>query len=346
MTPQQWSSAATKLARANPGLNRAEIITRMNLQGMPRPTGVESKGTDSKGRPRFGPKTRSQGQTERRKDHEKTSTSEAADQLAQLKEMQQTMNNMAAHARSIGLDVENTNLEHAYPSDQADVIGDRGRPGDYTYLNPDNEASWKTAFEQYNRTYGGSRYRLIPREQGYRVVDTAYADHLGSDNLPGMDVDESMSTEQIFNALPIMIRQDLSIRQTQFPGQGPLPGLTTTAGQVRWKPPALPGFDTSVQPGPSVTAPQGGGYTAPQVMETNGENGTNGDNGHSHSNGGPPKNGSNGKDTYVTPQVMETNGGPTVDLDTVRNVVVGTAVAAGALVVEAGKVFFNPLASP
>ncbi len=36
MTPQEWASAANKLSRANPGLTRAEIITKMNLQGMPR----------------------------------------------------------------------------------------------------------------------------------------------------------------------------------------------------------------------------------------------------------------------------------------------------------------------
>ena len=276
MTPQEWASAANKLSRANPGLTRAEIITRMNLQGMPRPTGVESKGTDSKGNPRFGKKTRSQGQTARRKQHEQTSTSEAQQQLEALQQWQQTMNNMAAAAG-----MEGTNLEHAYPSDQAgDVIQDRGRAGDYTYLNSDSDAAWKTALEQYIRSYKDNRYRLLRGNYGDRIVDTRYADDLvDPQDLPGMDVDPSMTPEQIFTALPILVRQDLSMRQTQFPGQAPLPGLTTTAGKAQWKPPALPGFDTSEQPGPTVTAPQGGGYYAPQVMEVNGENGENGKNG-------------------------------------------------------------------
>lgn len=263
MTPKEWASAANRMARANPGLSRAEIITKMNLEGMPRPTGVEGKGTDSKGNPRFGVKTRSKGQTARRREHEKTSTAESQSQLEQLQQWQQTMNNMAAAAG-----MEGWNLEHAYPSDHAgDVIRDRGRAGDYTYLNPDSDAQWKTAVEQYIRSYKDNRYRLMRGNLGDRIVDTRYADDLvDPQDLPGMDVDPSMSPEQIFSALPIIVRQDLSMRQTQFPGQGPLPGLTTTAGKAQWKPPALPGFDASEQPGPSVTAPQDSGYKAPQVM--------------------------------------------------------------------------------
>lgn len=263
MTPKEWASAANKMSRANPGLSRAEIITKMNLEGMPRPTGVEGKGTDSKGNPRFGVKTRSKGQTARRREQEKTSTAESQSQLEQLQQWQQTMNNMAAAAG-----MEGWNLEHAYPSDHArDVIQDRGRAGDYTYLNPNSDAQWKTSVEQYIRSYKDNRYRLLRGNFGDRIVDTRYADDLvDPQDLPGMDVDPSMTPEQIFTALPIIVRQDLSMRQTQFPGQGPLPGLTTTAGKAEWKPPALPGFDTSEQPGPSVTAPQDSGYEAPQVM--------------------------------------------------------------------------------
>ena len=302
MTPQEWSSAANKMSRANPGLSRAEIITRMNFKGMPRPTGVKNKGTTANGRPVFGPKTRSQGQIDRRHNHEKTSTTESADHLKQLKEQQATMNNMAAYARSIGLDVDDTNLEHAYPSDQSDPIGNRGLPGDYTYLNSKSEAAWKTSVEQYNRTQGGKRYRLIPRQDGYRIVDTRYADHLGEHDLPGMDVDESMRPEQIFNILPFMVRQDLSMRQTQFPGLQPLlPQLLRTPQQTGYKPPSLPGF-TGINRQPSVTAAPTP-YVPPVVMQYsydtyNGTNGTNGTNGGTPSpptNGGS-SNGGNGHD--------------------------------------------------
>ena len=265
MTPQEWSSAANKLSRANPGLTRKQIITKMNLNKMPRPAGVEGKGTDSKGNPRFGPKTRSQGQTERRRDHEKTSTPEAQDALEQLQSWQATMNNMAA-----ANGVEGANLEHTYASDHAaEVIQDRGRAGDYTYLNPNSEAAWKTAMEQFIRTKRGNNYRLLNGADNYRLVDKRYADDLVDPyDLPGMDIDPSMKPEQIFSALPFIVAQDLSMKQTQFPGQGPLPGLTTTAGKAQWKPPALPGYDMSEEPGPAVTAPQGGGYVAPQVMES------------------------------------------------------------------------------
>ena len=265
MTPKEWASAATQMSRANPGLSREEIITKMNLEGMPRPTGVENKGTDKKGNLRFGVKTRSKGQTARRKQHEQTSTTEAQEALKQLQSWQATMNNMAA-----ANGVEGANLEHAYPSDHAaEVIQDRGRAGDYTYLNPDSEAAWKTAMEQFIRTKRGNNYRLLNGADTYRLVDKRYADDLVDPyDLPGMDIDPSMKPEQIFSALPFIVAQDLSMKQTQFPGQGPLPGLTTTAGKAQWKPPALPGYDMSEEPGPAVTAPQGGGYVAPQVMES------------------------------------------------------------------------------
>mgnify|MGYP003116110955 CR=1 FL=1 len=293
----------------------------MNLQGMPRPTGVENKGTDSKGNPRFGKKTRSKGQTARRKQHEQTSTSESQQQLEALQQWQQTINNMAAAAG-----MEGWNLEHAYPSDHAgDVIQGRGHAGDYTYLNPKSDAAWKTAVEQYIRSYKDNRYRLLRGNFGDRIVDTRYADDLvDPQDLPGMDVDPSMSPEQIFTALPILVRQDLSMRQTQFPGQGPLPGLTTTAGKAQWKPPALPGFDTSEQPGPTVTAPQGGGYSAPQVMETNGNGNGNGyENGNGNGNGGGYSNG-NGN-------------GNGVDFELINNVVLGTGAVIGGLIIEGGK---------
>lgn len=298
MTPQEWASAANKLSRANPGLSHSDVISKMKEAGMHRPAGIKNNGYDSQRRPMFKPKSRSQGQKDRRTNHEKPSTTEAADQLAELKEMQQTMNNMAAHARSIGIDVEDTHLEHFYPSDQADVIGGRGRPGDYTYVNPKSDSDWKTSFEQFNRTHGGSRYRLLPRQQGYRVADTAYADHLGTEELPGMDVDESMDIEQIFTVLPFMIRQDLALKKTKFPGAEQQSPIQTTGGRVVYRPPSLPGFMEQERT-PQVTPPQSK-YVPPVVMQyshetyTNGENGKNGDNGHSHSNGSPPKNGGNG----------------------------------------------------
>ena len=333
MTPKEWASAASKLSRTNPGLTHAEVISRMKDAGMPRPPGVKNNGYDKLRRPMFKAKTRSQRQKDQRANHEKTSTTEAADQLAKLKNWQQTMNNMAAaHG------IEGWNLEHAYPSDHAsDVIQDRGRAGDYTYLNPDSDAQWKTAVEQYIRSYRDNRYRLLRGNFGDRIVDTRYADDLvDPQDLPGMDVDPSMTPEQIFTALPILVRQDLSMRQTQFPGQGPLPGLTTTAGKAQWKPPTLPGFDTSEQPGPVVTAPQGGGYYAPQVMEANG-NGGNGTNG----------NGTNGQTAPVTIEPPTNgNGGNSNGVDyTAQNaqqlLELGQKISDASLVIRAGKAIWD-----
>jgi hypothetical protein len=299
MTPSEWASAANKFSRANPGLTRAEIITKMNLQGMPRPTGVEGKGTDAKGNPRFGIKTRSKGQTARRKQHEQTSTEASSDNLEKLRQWQETINNMAAYAG-----MEGAHHEHYAPSDMTDMLAGEGAPGDYVDNRPQSYSRWKTAVEQYNRTKRHNRYRLVETPEGARIVDRRYADaRVDPYDLPGMDIDESMDVEQVFSALPFMVAHDLSMRHTEFPGQTNLPGLTTTAdGQVHFKMPALPGFDTSVQPGPSVTAPQGGGYYAPQVMEVNG-NGTNGTNGTNGSTTPatiePPINGNGGNGNGV-----------------------------------------------
>ena len=283
MTPSEWASAANKFSRANPGLTRAEIITRMNLQGMPRPTGVEGKGTDAKGNPRFGTKSRSKGQTARRKQHEQTSTQASADNLEQLRQQQEDITNIAAYAG-----MEGAYHEHYAPSDMTDMLAGEGAPGDYVDNRPQSYSRWKTSVEQYNRTKFGGKYRLVETPEGVRIVDRRYADaRVDPYDLPGMDVDESMDVEQIFSALPFMVAHDLSIRQTAFPGQTNLPGLTTTAdGQVHFKMPALPGFDTSVQPGPSVTAAPGT-YSSPQVMETNG-------NGNGNGNGATPPNGNGG----------------------------------------------------
>ena len=288
MTPSEWASAANKLSRSNPGLSRAEVITKMNLQGMPRPTGVEGKGKDAKGNPRFGIKTRSKGQTARRKQHEQTSTDASADNLARLRQQQETINNMAAYAG-----MEGAHHEHYAPSDMTDMLAGEGAPGDYVDNRPQSYSRWKTSVEQYNRTKFGNRYRLVETPEGARIVDRRYADaRVDPYDLPGMDIDESMDVEQIFSALPFMVAHDLSMRQTEFPGQTNLPGLTTTAdGQVHFKMPALPGFDTSVQPGPSVTAAPGT-YSSPLVMETNG-------NGNGNGNGAGPSNGNGNGNGFV-----------------------------------------------
>lgn len=293
MTPSQWASAAGKLARANPQLTRAQIITKMNLDGMPRPTGVENKGTDRKGNLKFGTKTRSPGQKSRRINHEKTSTPQSTDNLKQLEQDRNEINNVAAYA---GLDPAHP--EHTAPSDMTDMLPDEGAPGDFVNNRPKSYSDWKTATEQYIRTKHPD-YRLVETPEGPRIVDRRYADNrVDPYELPGMNVDESMDIEQIFNVLPFMISQDLALKKTQFPGAEQQSPIKTTGGRVVYRPPSLPGFMEQERT-PQVTPPQSK-YVPPVVMQyshetyTNGENGTNGDNGHSHSNGSPPKNGGNG----------------------------------------------------
>ena len=331
MTPQEWASAASKLSRANPGLTHAEVISRMEDGGMPRPPGVKNNGYDKQRRPMFKARTRSQGQKDKRSNHEKTSTTEAADQLAKLKTWQQTINNMAA-----AQGMEGWNQEHAYPSDHAaDVILDRGRAGDYTYLNPDSDAEWKTAVEQYIRSYRDNRYRLLRGNFGDRIVDTRYADDLvDPQDLPGMDVDPSMTPEQIFTALPIIVRQDLSMRQTQFPGTQQQPGIQTTAGKVEFKPGQLGGFVPEERT-PYVTPPSPK-YVPPLVQQysyqINGNGNGNG-NGNvatpAYVNGGPPTNGNGG------------NGANYQDQNVADLMQLGQKLSDASLVFRAGKVIWD-----
>ena len=294
MTPAEWASAANKLSRSNPGLNRAEIITKMNDQGMPRPTGVEGKGTYASGNPKFGQKTRSKGQTARRKQHEQTSTESSTDNLQRLRQWQETMNNMAAYAG-----MEEAHHEHYAPSDMTDMLAGEGAPGDYVANRPKSYSTWKTAFEQYIRTKRGNKYRLLETPEGVRIVDRRYADvRVDPYDLPGIDVDESMDVERVFSALPFIVGQNLSLPKTSFPG---LPSLITeglrTPPQTKLTPQALAGFPEMPEMGPTTSEPPTK-YVPPVDMQYRLDAYTNGngkDNGNGNgdysdkSNGGPPK---------------------------------------------------------
>ena len=323
MTPSEWASAANKFSRANPGLTRAEIITRMNLQGMPRPTGVEGKGTDAKGNPRFGVKTRSKGQTARRKQHEQPSTEASADNLKRLRQLQLMINNMAAHA---GMD--GAHFEHYAPSDMTDMLGDEGAPGDYADNRPLKYSKWKTAVEQYNRTKKDNRYRLVETPEGARIVDRRYADaRVDPYDLPGMDVDESMDVEQVFRALPFMVSNDLSMRQTQFPGQSS-PRLTTSAPSSSYTPIPLGGIDFSRIPQQTKTPPMTK-IPPVTVMESNGkENGNGNGNGYSGYNGNGNGNGNGHVDLERLSELLAKG---LTGARILKNVVGGVVSAAGSL---------------
>jgi len=123
-----------------------------------------------------------------------------------------------------------------------------------------------------------------------RLRDAGYALGDNPDNLQGLspednkakyqdskDLQNYLGSREALGQSPsarntnlIVTGEDLSQRTTSFPQQNQ-GSLTTTSGQVRYTPDVLPGFDTSEQPGPSVTAAPGT-YSSPQVMETNSNN--------------------------------------------------------------------------
>ena len=99
----------------------------------------------------------------------------------------------------------------------------------------------------------------------------------------------------------IVVGEDLSTRQTQFPGTQQQPGIQTTAGKVEFKPGQLGGF-VHEERTPYVTPPSPK-YVPPLVQQysyqTNGNDNGNGiANGNSaapaYVNGGPPTNGNGG----------------------------------------------------
>jgi|TARA_R100000479_G_C6363790_1_gene194121 hypothetical protein len=347
MTPSEWASAASKLSRANPKLSRPQIIDLMKENGMPRPPGVENKGTDAKGNLRFGLKTRSKGQTARRKQHEQPSTEVSAENLQRLRQQQLMINNMAAHA---GMD--GAHFEHYAPSDMTDMLSGEGAPGDYAANRPLKYSKWKTAFEQYNRTKADNRYRLLETPEGARVVDRRFADaRVDPYDLPGMDVDESMDIEQIFRTLPFMVSNDLSMRQTQFPGQSS-PRLTTSAPSSSYTPVPLGGIDFSRIPQQTKTPPMTK-IPPVTVMESNGEE--NG-NGNGNGNGYPGSNGNgNGHDHVDVPRMEELlakakpylksavdMGAAVINEDTAKHVLqVGAGIGAGLIKAATGSLIPN-----
>ena len=186
-----------------------------------------------------------------------------------------------------------------------------------------------------------------------RLRDAGYA--LGDDprNLQALSPDDNKAKNQQNKALQnylgsrealgqspsarntnlIVTGEDLSTRQTQFPGTQQQPGIQTTAGKVEFKPGPLGGFVPEERT-PYVTPPSPK-YVPPLVQQYSYQ--TNG-NGNGNGNGATPPNGNGGSDNGLTDQGYQL---PEVDYEALQRIVVGTAALAGGVIVEAGKVFMQ-----
>tara|TARA_Y100000401_G_scaffold112174_1_gene111267 strand:+ start:1137 stop:2135 length:999 start_codon:yes stop_codon:yes gene_type:complete len=324
----EWTRRANQIHKLNPSLSYEQVVKQLKTEGYPRPTGVEQKGFRGKGEARhpvWGKKTRSKKQSKTRKQHEQTSTDDARDHIQQLREWQETINNMAAYAG-----MEGAHHEHYAPSDMSDVFGDEGAPGDYVDNMPKSFAKWKTAVEQFNRTKrrdssGVIKYRLLQTPFGARIVDQRFADaRVDALELPGIDVDESMDVERIFSALPIIVKENLSLTNTSSPGLPPLlPELFRSPKQPKYTPPTLPGYMQGEQSPPTLP-PTPQTDLPKQVFDYRKGNGNgNGNGGYLNGNG----NGGNG---FID------------GLTSTASVVTGTALAIGSGLLSLTGDLFKP----
>ena len=326
LSPQEWSRQANKLQKqAGRPLDRADLIKELG-----EPSGKVTRGQNKEKGGSWKSRTGDRaGQRVRRGRGERTYTTDAAREnasqtRAQGREQSQSTLHQYVYGNRPSIGEHAQDIASGGIGDDLDSVSD-----------PDFKDFKDTVASKIRATYGESYVVDINEVTGYiRVIPRQYYNkQQNRSQQPGFDLEPHMNVDQVITGLPFIVAQNLGLTNTKFPGTQEQPGLQTTAGKAQWKPPILPGFDTSQQPGPSVTAPQGGGYTAPQVMETNGENGTNGDNGHSHSNGGPPKNGGNGHSngSYVDQLIDYTRANEPAH-KTVQDAIV---------LVRAGKVIWN-----
>jgi len=239
MTVAEWIAAANKLLKADSSLTYQQVEQQLAADGHKRPSGITQKGS-SKGK-RFGKKAkRTSGQDIRRKGQEQTST-EKADKsnkaLAEERAIQQGITEFAG--------MPTPHREHLYSQD---ISGDlrEGAPGDYIQNVPSNIAAAKTALEQRIRTRYNNRYAVGIGVNGLRVIPREFFDELVSpDDLPGIDIDETVSIDDQINVLKSIYTPEPPKQLGGF--QTHTPGITTTAGTIRYKPKQVLSFPKQKQ---------------------------------------------------------------------------------------------------
>ena len=295
LTPQEWSRQANELQKqAGRPLDRADLEKKLG-----KPDGKVTRGQSLKKGGSWKPRTGDRGgQGVRRGRGERTYTTDtarenAAQTRAQAREQSQSTLHQHVHGDKPSIGEHGQNIASGGIGDDLDSVSD-------PYFK-----EFKDNAESKIRAQYGDQYVVdINEVTGYiRVIPRQYYNKQQyRSQQPGFDLEPHMDLDQVVTGLPFIVAQNLGLTNTEFPTEQQ-PGLQTTAGKAQWKPPALPGFDASEQPGPTVTAPQGGGYYAPQVMETNGNGNGNGyENGNGNGNGGSYSNGNgngNGNGSYV-----------------------------------------------
>jgi len=295
LTPQEWSRQANELQKqAGRPLDRATLEKELG-----KPSGKVTRGQSlEKGgswKPRTGDRS---GQSNRRARGERMYTTDAARaNAAQIR----------AQAREQSQSTEHRYVHGDKPSigEHAEGIASGGIGDDLDSVSDPIFKNFKDTVESKVRATYGDKYVVdINEVTGYlRVIPRKYYNqHQHRSNQPGFDVEPDMDIDLVVSGLPFVVAHELGMTNTRFPVYPAQPSVQSTAGgvSIKYKPNPLPGFDTSVQPGATVTAPSTP-YTPPMVMEANGTNGSNGTNGEYDlvettvdDTKGPPSNGHSG----------------------------------------------------
>lgn len=185
MTIPEWVAAANKILRENKSLSYKEAEEILVAAGHQRPKGIKQNGSRKTGRLFARASKKTPEQSIRRRNHEKTSTPEAAEHVAKTKLQRKEVEGIAEYAGLPGL-----HTEHLVNQDSADAIR-TGAAGDLVENIPADSGKSKTSLESiirndYNNEYvvgiSADNFRIIPKESYDELVDP--------DDLPGFNINE------------------------------------------------------------------------------------------------------------------------------------------------------------
>ena len=186
MTIPEWVAAANKILRENKSLSYKEAEEILVAAGHQRPKGIKQNGGRKTGRLFARASKKTPEQSIRRRNHEKTSTPEAAEHVAKTKLQRKEVEGIAEYAGLPGL-----HTEHLANQDSADAIR-TGAAGDLVENIPADSAKSKNSLESiirndYNKEYvvaiSADNFRIIPKESYDELVDP--------DDLPGFNINET-----------------------------------------------------------------------------------------------------------------------------------------------------------
>ena len=280
LSPKEWSRQANELQKkAGRPLDRIDLEKQL---GKPNGKVTRSQSLEKGGawKPRTGNR---KAQSATRGKGERTYTTEAARSFA------------AGIRKNAREQTSSTQHQYGFPGQHS--IGEHTPAISFGGIGDNLDSVSDPIFKQFKdnverkvRSKYGDKYVVdINDVTGYlRVIPkTHYNKQQYRSQQPGFDVEPDMDIDRVVNALPILVKQDLSLSNTSFPGDSSesLDQLTTPQSSYM-QPTALGGFDMSRIPSPSTTANPQPAFNPPTVYGYGNGNGNGNGNGDYSSNGG------------------------------------------------------------